>query len=95
MFYRFQYGHYTLAEMQDYVSEDGGDDLGEVGGICACESPDDLFRNTVWINDDRFDAEVVIFKGQIETDIYDGVRVYPTEIVEYCKPSEFVKKYSS
>lgn len=92
MFYRFQYGHYTLSEMQSYNSEDGGDDFAE--GLCACESPADLFRNTIWTESNDYEAEVVVFEGQIVHDIYDGVRIYPTEIVEYLKPSEFKKRYS-
>ena len=89
-YFRLQYGHYTLNEMQSYTSEDGGDDGGSEG-VCACESVSELMRNTVWSEDDRYDAEVVIMRGQRVSRIYDGVRVYPTEIVKTMKPSEFAR----
>lgn len=87
-YFRFHYGHYTLAEMQNHVSVDGGDDGGEEG-ICACESVSKLLRNTVFTNSDDHGAEVVVLKGQRLMSIYDGVRIYPTEIVAVFKPSEF------
>jgi len=87
-YFRFHYGHYTLAEMQNYISVDGGDDGGD-DGICACESVSGLIRNTVFTNSDDHEAEVVVLKGQKLTTIYDGVRIYPTEIVTTFKPSVF------
>ena len=50
-YFRFHYGHYTLDEMQNYISVDGGDDGGD-DGICACESVGELIRNTVFTNSD-------------------------------------------
>lgn len=87
-YFRLQYGHYSIEEMQNYTSEDGGDD-GGTEGVCACESVSELMRNTVWSEDDGYEAEVVIMRGQRVERIYDGVRVYPTEIVKTMKPSEF------
>jgi hypothetical protein len=87
-YFRFHYGHYTLAEMQNHVSADGGDDGGEEG-ICACESVSELLRNTVFTNSDDHEAEVVVLRGRKMMNIYDGVRIYPTEIVATFKPSVF------
>jgi hypothetical protein len=87
-YFRFQYGHYTLEEMQNYVSEDGGDD-GGTEGVCACESVSELMRNTVWTDKDDHDAEIVVLEGDKVANIYDGVRIYPTAIVATFKPSEF------
>ena len=91
-FYRFQVGHYTLEEMQNYNSTDRGECWEEEGmeipeGICACSSPFELLRNTVWGIVDG--CEVVEFRGQKVVDIYDGCRVYPIEIVRYWTPAEF------
>lgn len=87
-YFRFQYGSFSLEEMQNYISEDGGDDGGEEG-ICATESVQELLNNTVFTASDDHDAEIVIFRGQRVSRIYDGVRVYPTEIIVRMKPSEF------
>lgn len=78
--FRGQHGHYTFAEMQQYVSEDGGDDLGEVGGLCACDSVADLLANTVMDALDPSD-EVIVFEGIKLADIYDGARVEPVREV--------------
>jgi len=84
-FFRLQFGHYTLAEMQEYNSQDGGDDNDT--GLCACEDVSELLRNTVWTNDDNW--EVVVLAGYVINDIYDGVRIHPTEILATFKPSYF------
>lgn len=89
-FFRFQYGHYNLEEMQSYNSEDGGDGYDE--GLCACDSVSGLMSNTVWTSNDAGDAEVVVVKGRVIDEIYDGARIYPTEIVARFKPSEFAAK---
>lgn len=89
MFYRFQYGHYTLEQMQNFVSADGGEENENPDGICATESAYELRRNTVYTNSDAGDAEIVVFRGQVVERIYDGVRIYPTQIVATFKPSEF------
>jgi hypothetical protein len=88
-FFRFQYGHYTLGEMQNYNSEDGGD--GGEDGLCACDSVSDLMRNTVWTESDAGEAEVVVLRGQAIEEIYDGTRIYPTEVLATFKPTEFAK----
>ena len=89
-YFRFQYGHYTLEQMQDYDSKDGGDDMNE--GLCACESVSELLKNTVWTDSDAHEAEVVVFKGRKVARIYDGIRVYPTEILATFRPSEFADR---
>ena len=97
-FYRFQYGSYTLTEMQEYVSVDGGEGYEELGiepeGICACECASDLRRNTVYDARDTV-AVIVEFEGQKVMDIYDGVRAYPIEIVRYWTPAEFEAAYEA
>jgi len=94
MFYRIQWGTFTLEEMQNHVSEDGGDDGGSEG-VCACESVEELMRNTVWTTNPKYTkgAEVVVFHGEKITEIYDGARVYPTEIIERLTVEQFVEKY--
>lgn len=91
-FFRFQYGHYNLEEMQSYHSEDGGDGCEE--GICACDSVSGLMRNAVWTESDAGDAEVVVMRGQVVEEIYDGNRIYPTAILATFKPSEFARNAS-
>lgn len=88
-YYRWQYGSYSLEQMQEYVSEDGADD-GGTEGLCACTSAADLIRNTVWA-DGRYaeGAEIVEFAGSLIQEIYDGVRVYPTRIIRRYTPAEF------
>lgn len=49
----------------------------------------ELTRNTVYTSSDNYDAEIVVIEGEILSDIYDGVRIYPTQIVARFKPSEF------
>src|SRR5690606_32768720 len=94
MFFRLQWGRYSLEEMQNHVSEDGGDGWAEAGGLCACDSVSSLMANTVWTTDPRFTpgAEVIIFRGRKLVNIYDGVRVYPTEIVARMTVEEFMSK---
>lgn len=88
-YYRWQYGTYTLDEMQNYTSEDGADD-GGTEGICACTSAGDLMRNTVWTEGKyAVGAWIVAFHGEKIMDIYDGVRVYPTEIIATYSAAEF------
>lgn len=88
-YYRWQYGTYTLEEMQNYVSEDGADE-GGTEGICACTSAADLIRNTVWADGKYAEgAEIVAFRGINAQEIYDGYRVYPTAIIARYTPAEF------
>ena len=77
-YFRYQIGQYSLEEMQNYTSEDGGDD-GGTEGICACDSVTGLLRNTVY--GPAKDAEVVVLNGRRVCEIYDGTRIYPTALV--------------
>lgn len=97
-FYRLQYGHYELDEMQTYTSEDGGEGWEDAGeeipdGLCACTSAAELIRNTVWGGGEGW--EVVEFEGYKTVDIYDGCRAYPTKVVCYYTPAEFCSLYEA
>lgn len=97
MFYRWQYGHYTLDQMQSFVSADGGESVdAEHEGICACASASELLRNTVWA-DGKYaaGAEVLALDGDIVEWIYDGVRIYPTRILARYSPAEFRKLHEA
>lgn len=87
-YFRAQVGSYTLEQMQSYVSEDGADD-GGAEGICACLTVSDLLNNTVMDAMDD-DDEVVVLKGIEVTEIYDGYRIYPTEVVARFTVAEFM-----
>ena len=87
MFFRIQNPNITLEQMQNFSSEDGGDGLGSLGGVCACESVSDLINNTAFTT--KYDLEVVVFRGEKVCDIYDGVRVVPSEIVDRISAKDF------
>jgi hypothetical protein len=89
-YFRYQIGQYSLEEMQNYTSEDGGDEMEAEGGICACDSVTGLLRNTVY--GPAKDAEVVVLKGQQVCEIYDGTRIYPTAVVARHSYSEWQAK---
>lgn len=82
LYFRCQRGHYTLKQMQNFVSGDGGD--GGEKGVCAIE-------NNGWFGKPASfggawdsmsdDDEVVVLEGRLISEIYDGVRIYPTKIV--------------
>ena len=93
-FWREQPPRLPLEQMQNHSSADGGDDLGHIGGICACDSVAELRSNTA-MDAARDDDEVVIFKGRILAEIYDGYRVYPTEIVARMTVRDFWNRLSS
>lgn len=86
-YFRAQVGSYTLDEMQNYTSLDGGDDGGEQG-VCACITVNDLLHNTVMDAVDDTD-EVVVIRARELSEIYDGYRVYPVEIVARFTVAEF------
>jgi hypothetical protein len=87
-YFRFQKAGHTLEQMQAHNSGDGGDGMGEEGGVCATISVGDLKRNTVYSASEA-DAEVVVFEGNRICNIYDGVRVYPTKIIARYSAQEF------
>jgi len=88
-YFRIHLGKYSLSQLQNHVSGDGGDDMFNKGGICATESISDLLNNTAYDLVDEAEAEVVVLRGQHICDIYDGVRIYPTEIVARFAAQEF------
>lgn len=88
-YFRIHLGTYTLKQLQNHVSGDGGDDMGDEGGICATESVTDLLNNTAYDLVDEAEAEVVVLRGQHICDIYDGVRIYPTEVIARFTAQEF------
>ena len=87
MFFRIQNPNITLEQMQDFTSADGGDGFVECGGVCACESVGELTNNTAFTT--GHGLEVVIFCGQKVCNIYDGVRVIPTKIVDRISAKDF------
>lgn len=89
-YFRINHSHHTFAEMQNYTSADGGDELEEVGGLCVTNSVSSLVSNTAFFRSDN--AEIVILRGQKLAEIYDGFRIYPTAEVARFSYAEFIKK---
>jgi len=73
IFYRIQEEGIDFESMKIFNSDDGGDGLGNIGGLCACESITDLINVKHCTNGN----ELVVFYGQKLVDIYDGCRVKP------------------
>ena len=88
-FFRLQDAGITLKKMQKYNSADGGD--GSVKGLCVSSSPDRFGGAEGAYSADR-PGEVVVLKGQVVTEIYDGYRIRPTEIVARFTWSEWKQK---
>lgn len=88
-FFRIQNPEITLEQMQEFVSADGGDDLGEEGGICACDSVMQMLSNTAFTT--NWNLEIVVFKAQKLAAIYDGWRVYPTKIIDRIDAGRFLE----
>jgi hypothetical protein len=89
-YFRIQQRETTLMQMQKHISGDGGD--GGTKGLCACETVGDLLHNTAFENFGR--AVVYVLHGNKVCDIYDGVRITPTEIVAVFSYDEFKAKVS-
>lgn len=87
-YFRAQVGSYTLEQMQSYASEDGAGG-GGTEGLCACLTVTELLNNTVMDAVDD-NGEVVVLKGIEVAEIYDGYRIYPTEVVARFTVAEFV-----
>lgn len=89
-FFRIQQPGITLEQMQEFISADGGDELGEeVGGICACDSVRSMLSNTAFST--RWNLEVVVFKAIKLAEIYDGWRVSPSKIIDRIDASRFLE----
>jgi hypothetical protein len=76
-YFRLQTKGYTLNQMKEFNSADGGD--GYTEGLCVSESPD-RFGGAEGAYDPGT-AEIVVLKGKKLASIYDGARIRPTEIV--------------
>jgi len=78
-FFRAQGKGHSLEQMQQFVSASGGDagEDDELVGLCVSDSPNPSTFGGAWgaMEDDD---EVVILRGQVLTEIYDGYRIYPT-----------------
>ena len=78
-FFRLQDAGISFEDMQNYTSADGGDEMGdEVGGLCVSG-----FVNKFGGAEGAYYAnrpgEVVVLKGHILAEIYDGYRIEPTK----------------
>lgn len=76
-FFRLQDAGISFEDMQNYTSADGGDGMGEVGGLCVSGSPD-KFGGAEGAYGPSRPGEVVILKGRKLAEIYDGYRIQPT-----------------
>ena len=79
-FFRLQDAGITLEEMQNYNSADGGDGMGEVGGLCVSGFVN-KFGGAEGAYNSKRPGEVVVLKGRILAEIYDGYRIEPTSEV--------------
>ena len=79
-YFRAQGKNITLEQMKTFKSESGADeDYDDFDyGVCASDSPGPRSFGGAWdaLNEDD---EIVVFKGQLVKEIYDGYIVYPTQ----------------
>ena len=76
-YFRLQDAGISFEEMRQFSSADGGDGYEEIGGLCVSDSPDSFGGAQGAYNDNR-PGEVVILKGRVLVEIYDGYRIQPT-----------------
>ena len=76
--------------MQKFNSADGGD--GYAKGLCASDTPDEFGGAWQAHNDD---SEVVVIKGRVLNEIYDGYRIFPLEIIARFSKAEWRKKINN
>lgn len=74
-FFRLQDAGITIEQMQNFTSADGGD--GNDEGLCVSDSPN-RFGGAEGAYSAKRPGEVVILKGRVLTEIYDGYRIQPT-----------------
>lgn len=74
-FFRIQEKGIDFESMKNFVSGDGGDGLGDEGGVCACMTVTELKNVKHCTNGD----EIIVFAGRKICEIYDGYRVDPVE----------------
>jgi len=89
LYFRMQGKGHSLEAMQQYRSEDGASENETHEGLCACDSVSEMQRYAhMWFGEGD---EIVIFRGRKVADLYDGVQVYPTEIVERVSLEQFLE----
>jgi len=91
-FFRIQTKNISLAEMQQHLSANGADDTDQPhDGLCACETVSELrnYIDSFAVGNMDEDFEVLVVRGRKLGRIYDGVLIYPEEVVERVSVSEF------
>ena len=93
-FFRIQGKGISIDDMQAHKSADGGSENEVHDGLCACETVSELrdyIRSFAYpvLNDLDKICEVVVVRGRKVGKVYDGVLIYPKEIVERVSVSEF------
>ena len=77
-FFRLQDAGISFDDMQNYTSADGGDGMeDEVGGLCVSGFVN-RFGGAEGAYSSKRPGEVVVLKGRILAEIYDGYRITPT-----------------
>ena len=79
-YFRLQDAGISFKDMQNFSSADGGDGMGEVGGLCVSGSVSH-FGGAEGAYCASRPGEVVVLKGHILAEIYDGYRIMPTKEV--------------
>lgn len=79
-FFRLQDAGISFEDMQNYTSADGGDGMEDVGGLCVSGFVNKFGGAEGAYNVTR-PGEVVVLKGHILAEIYDGYRIMPTKEV--------------
>lgn len=88
-YFRLQDRGITLSQMKKFNSTDGGD--GQSRGLCVSDRPDHFGGAEGAYGADR-PGEVVVVKGKVVEQIYDGYRIRPTEVVARFSWAEWKKK---
>mgnify|MGYP001476168491 CR=1 FL=1 len=76
-YFRLQDAGISFEDMCNFNSADGGDNCGEIGGLCVSMSPD-KFGGADGAYGAGRPGEVVVVKGRKLAEIYDGYRIQPT-----------------
>lgn len=76
-YFRLQDAGISFKDMIDFNSADGGDGMGEVGGLCVSGSVNH-FGGAEGAYGAHRPGEVVVLKGRRLVEIYDGYRIQPT-----------------
>lgn len=76
-YFRLQDAGISFNDMTKFNSADGGDDCGNIGGLCVSGSPN-KFGGAEGAYSAARPGEVVVLKGSRLAEIYDGFRIQPT-----------------